>query len=64
MGVYPISTLQLPTKDTAVGGVDAEGFADELGEVGSCLVVIHHAGIGSSNSYIARHGKLLPADQR
>jgi hypothetical protein len=36
-----VGTLQLPAEDAAVGGVDAERLADELGEVGGGLAAVH-----------------------
>jgi hypothetical protein len=38
---YFVGTLHLAAEDAAVGGVDAQRLADELGEVGGGLAVVH-----------------------
>lgn len=39
--VYLIRTLHLPSKDAAIGDVDAERFADELRKVEGSLIIVH-----------------------
>lgn len=36
-----VGAFHLAAEDAAIGGVDAQGLADELGEVGGGLAVVH-----------------------